>query len=195
MKPYSEACDQNRDPILAVIEPLCRDRRAVLEIGSGSGQHAVYFARNMPHLLWYTSDLPEHHAGIKMWLREAALDNTPPPLPLDVTGPDWPRIPVDAVFSANTLHIMHWEAVAALFEGGGRLLPAAGLLMLYGPFNYGGAYTSPSNARFDQWLKTRDPHSGIRDFEAVDRLARQQGLILHGDYPMPANNRILCWRR
>ena len=195
MKPYSEACEQNRDPILKVIDPLFRDRRAVLEIGSGSGQHAVYFARRLPHLVWQTSDLPHCHAGIEAWLREAGLENTPPPLPLDVCQRDWPPADVDAVFSANTLHIMHWPAVEALFEGVGRLLPEAGLLVVYGPFNYRGAYTSPSNARFDQWLKSRDPGGGIRDFEALDRLARRAGLGLQQDFAMPANNRILCWRR
>lgn len=195
MKPYSEACEQNRKPILAVIEPLFRGCSAVLEIGSGSGQHAVYFARKLPHLVWHTSDLQENHAGIEVWLQEAGLGNTRSPLPLDVRQPRWPQVEADAVFSANTLHIMHWPHIESMFAAIGRLLPPSGLLVLYGPFNYRGNYTSQSNARFDQWLKARDPDSGIRDFEAVDRLAQLAGLTLQRDYAMPANNRVLCWRR
>ena len=195
MKPYAEACDQNRDPILAVIEPLFAASRAVLEIGSGTGQHAVYFARRMPHLIWHTSDLLQYHPGILQWLEEAGLPNTRPPLVLDVTQATWPELSVDAVFSANTAHIMGWPAVRALFRGVGRMLPAGGLFVLYGPFNYDGSYTSESNARFDQWLKDRDPASGIRDFEALDRLADAAGMALEEDYQMPVNNRTLVWRR
>jgi len=195
MKPYSEACDQNRDPILAVIAPLFADRRRILEIGSGTGQHAVYFAARMPHLVWQTSDLEESHPGIRSWLVEAGLPNTPPPLVLDVSRDLWPDSGADAVFSANTTHIMHWPQVEALFAGVGRLLPAGGLFVLYGPFNYHGCYTSESNARFDAWLKARDPGSGVRDFDDLDRLARGAGMSLVEDVAMPANNRTLCWRR
>ena len=195
MKPYAEACDQNRDPILAVIEPLFASCRRVLEIGSGTGQHAVYFARRMPHLTWYTSDLPEYHPGILQWLDEAGLPNTPPPLTLDVTQSEWPQLSVDAAFSANTAHIMDWTAVQAMFRGVGELLPPGGAFALYGPFNYGGQYTSESNARFDQWLKARDPASGIRDFEALDDLAGAVAMELEQDYPMPVNNRTLVWRK
>jgi cyclopropane fatty-acyl-phospholipid synthase-like methyltransferase len=195
MKPYAEACDQNRDPILAVIEPLLTACRDVLEIGSGTGQHAVYFAGRMPHLVWHTSDLPEHHSGIRQWLDEAALPNTRAPLVLDVTQAAWPELSVDAVFSANTAHIMGWAAVQAMFRGLPRVLSAGGRFVLYGPFNYGGSYTSESNARFDQWLKARDPASGIRDFEALDRLAEAAGMVLEQDHPMPVNNRTLVWRR
>lgn len=195
MKPYSESCVQNRDPILSVIEPLFRDRKDLLEIGSGTGQHAVYFAARMPHLTWHTSDLDENHAGIRAWLDEAALPNTTGPLVLDVSSNHWPDLEVDAVFSANTTHIMHLEEVVALFDGVGRLLRKEGLFCLYGPFNYGGQYTSESNARFDEWLHERDPLSGIRDFDDLDRLAVQAGMRLEHDYAMPANNRILCWRK
>lgn len=195
MKPYSESCDQNREPILSVIEPLFRSSRQVLEIGSGTGQHAVYFAARMPHLTWHTSDRPGNHAGIRAWLDEAALPNTTGPLALDVMSSPWPDIEIDAVFSANTTHIMHAEEVVALFEGVGRLLRKEGLFCLYGPFNYGGNYTSESNARFDEWLHERDPLSGIRDFDDLDRLAGQVGMHLVDDFAMPANNRILCWRK
>lgn len=194
-KPHSESCDQNRAPIFEILRPLFADRRAVLEIGSGTGQHAVHFAAAMPHLIWHTSDRTENHAGIRLWLEEAGLANARPPLLLDVAQPEWPRVEVDAVFSANTAHIMHWPAVVALFSGVGALLPPGGLFALYGPFNYGGRFTSESNAHFDRWLKQRDPASGVRDFEALDALAKLAGMVLAEDFAMPANNRILCWRR
>ena len=195
MKPYSESCDQNRNPIFSIIEPLFRGRRSVLEIGSGTGQHAVHFAAKMPHLTWHTSDLPENHAGIRAWLDEAALPNISGPVALDVSSRPWPDLETDAVFSANTVHIMHWKEVVALFAGVGDLLGRDGLFCLYGPFNYGGNYTSESNARFDEWLHARDPLSGIRDFDDLDRLAGTSGLQIEHDYAMPANNRLLCWRK
>ncbi|WP_321528799.1 DUF938 domain-containing protein [Sedimenticola selenatireducens] len=195
MKPYSESCDQNRDPILSVIQPLFAELTRVLEIGSGTGQHAVYFAAAMPHLTWHTSDCLEYHDGIRLWLEEAALPNVRPPLQLDVARSVWPSLDVEAVFSANTAHIMHWPEVEAMFAGVGGLLPAGGLFALYGPFNYQGRFTSDSNARFDGWLKQRDPAMGVRDFEALDCLANAAGMALMQDFEMPANNRILCWRR
>lgn len=195
MKPYAESCDQNREPILSVIQPLFGDLTRVLEIGSGTGQHAVYFAARMPHLTWCTSDCPEYHAGIRLWLEEAALPNVREPLHLDVARSVWPALEVDAVFSANTAHIMHWPEVEAMFAGVGDLLPVGGLFVLYGPFNYHGQFTSDSNARFDSWLKQRDPAMGVRDFEALDGLAREAGMSLLNDFDMPANNRILCWQR
>lgn len=195
MKPYAESCDRNRDPILSVILPLLSECRAVLEIGSGTGQHAVYFAGKMPHLLWHTSDREEYHAGIRLWLEEARMANVRPPLLLEVTQSPWPDVAVDAVFSANTAHIMHWHEVEAMFRGVGELLSDQGLLLLYGPFNYQQRYTSESNQRFDAWLKSRDPLGGIRNFEDVDRLANEAGMVLRGDFAMPANNRILFWQK
>ncbi len=194
-KPFAESCAQNRDPILAVLRELFADRRQVLEIASGTGQHAVYFGAALAHLTWQTSELTENHAGIRAWLDEAALDNVLPPVALDVNDADWPVAEVDAVFNANTVHIVGWPAVQRLFAGVGRVLAPGGLLCLYGPFNYGGAFTSESNARFDGWLKARDPVSGIRDFEALDRLAQAQGLVLERDIEMPVNNRTLVWHR
>ncbi len=195
MKPYSEACERNRDPIFAVIQPLLAARRAVLEIGSGTGQHAVYFAAKLPHLIWHTSDREMYHAGIQLWLDEAALENVRPPLALDVTQTPWPAMTVDAVYSANTTHIMHWPEVEAMFAGVGGLLPAGGIFLLYGPFNDHGCYTSDSNRRFDEQLKSRDPLSGIRDADALDRLAQQAQMQARGDVAMPANNRILWWEK
>lgn len=193
-KPYSIACERNRDPILAVLRRHFADRRSVLEIGSGTGQHAVHFALALPHLNWQTADRPEYLPGIRAWLEDAALPNTPVPLELDVTGA-WPSGIYDAVFSANTLHIMSWAEVEALFRGLPALLKADARLAIYGPFNYGGQFTSASNAAFDASLKMQAPHMGIRDFEAVQALASGIGFELVEDVAMPANNRCLAWAR
>lgn len=145
-------------------------------------------------MLWQTSDREEYHAGIHAWLRDAGLDNVLAPLVLDVDDV-WPDESYDAVFSANTAHIMSWPQVQRFFEAVGQVLQTGGIFALYGPFNYGGRYSSESNANFDQWLKQRDPLSGVRDFEALDGLADAAGLVLRNDYEMPANNRILVWTK
>ena len=193
-KPHSPYCERNRQPILEVLQRHFSGRRRVLELGSGTGQHAVYFAAALPQLTWQTSDVPENLPGIRLWLEEARLPNLPPPLPLDVSGP-WPQGPYDAVFSANTLHIMSWEEVRRLFGRLSGVLAADATLAIYGPFNYGGRFTSPSNAEFDATLRARAAHMGIRDFEAVDELARALRLELVEDCAMPANNRTLVWLR
>lgn len=195
LKPFAESCDENREPILSVIQPLLIDRYSVFEIGSGTAQHAVYFARQMPHLVWHTSDCVEYHEGINMWLQEAGLGNTRNPVVLDVSTSDWPRQEFDAVFSANTAHIMHWHDVESMFSGIGSVLCSGGCFFLYGPFNYNNRYTSESNARFDNWLKNRDPESGIKNFEDLDKLAQHAGMQLKNDFKMPANNRILYWEK
>ena len=196
MKPFAESCEQNRAPILAVLREQLGDVRRLLEIGSGTGQHAVYFGAAMPHLLWHTSDLAEHHPGIRAWLEEAQLSNVRPPLALDVgDAAAWPGDAYDAVFTANTVHIMGETEVADLFAGVGGILNSGGRFLIYGPFNYGGRYTSDSNARFDQWLKARDPRSGIKDLDWLRTLADQAALVLDEDIEMPVNNRILVWRR
>lgn len=194
MKPFSQSSEENKDPILAVLREVFATHHRVLEIGSGTGQHAVYFARHLPHLFWQPSELAENLSGVAAWLDDAGLTNAATPLLLNVEQA-WPDISADAVFSANTAHIMAWPQVEAMFAGVGALLPAEGVFALYGPFNYDGRYTSDSNARFDQWLKTRDPLSGVRDFEAVDALARAVGMTLAHDYTMPANNRTLVWHK
>ncbi|MEO6696752.1 MAG: DUF938 domain-containing protein [Gammaproteobacteria bacterium] len=195
MKPYSEACDQNKGPILKVLREVFSDRSRVLEIGSGTGQHAVYFGMQLPHLVWQTSDLAGHHAGIMMWLEEYQPANVRQPFHLNVAEDAWPDENFDAVFSANTAHIMSWPQVERMFAGVGLTLPVNGVFALYGPFNYRGCYTSDSNARFDQWLKARDAASGIRDFEALNGLAHAQAMVLLKDYEMPVNNRTLVWRK
>lgn len=193
-KPFAAACERNRDPILAVLRAFFADRRHVLELGSGTGQHAVHFAAAMPHLVWQASDRPEHLPGIRAWLDDAALPNTLPPLALDVTGP-WPAGPFDAVYSANTLHIMAWPEVEALFAALPAVTTPDAKLAIYGPFNTGGRFTSASNAAFDAELKARAPHMGIRDTAEVDALAAKAGFTLVDDIAMPANNRTRLWQR
>jgi len=198
--PNAPSCERNRDPILAVLQRFFANRREVLEIGSGTGQHAVYFAAAMPWLRWQCSDRAENLPGIALWLEHASLPNTPAPVELDVARGPWPRSHAsegrfDAVFSANTLHIMGWPQVEAFFAGLAGVLADDATLVVYGPFNYGGDYTSDSNRDFDGWLKARDPQSAIRDFESVDALAQAIGLRLVDDIAMPANNRCLVWRR
>lgn len=194
-KQFSAACERNRDPILSILRDVLADRKTVLEIGSGTGQHAVYFGAQLPHLSWQTSDRVQNHPSIHDWLQEARLPNVLPPLALDVESDGWPETQFDAVYSANTCHIMPWSAVQAMFAGIGRVLQAGGVVCIYGPFNYGGAFTSASNAQFDASLKAQAAHMGIRDFEAVNALAAGQGLALQADHAMPANNRLLVWRR
>jgi SAM-dependent methyltransferase len=191
-KPYSDACDQNKTPILAVIAPLFREVSRVLEVGSGTGQHAVHFAAALPHLIWQTSDVPANLPGIRLWLAEAALPNLPPPLPLDVLG-DWPAGPFGGVFSANTAHIMGEREVAAMFLGVGQVLSPGGRFALYGPFRVAGRHTSESNARFDAALRARDPRMGVRDLEDLQRWGEDAGLRLMDDVTMPVNNRTLMW--
>lgn len=193
IKSFSEACERNQEPILAQLRELFAQSRLVLEIGSGTGQHAVYFARALPYLTWQPSDLIDRHSSIRGWREEAALPNLNEPVLLDVNQARWPGIHFDAVFSANTLHIMSLPDVEKMLAGIGARLPAGGVLAVYGPFNYGGQYTSDSNRQFDAWLKSRDPLSGIRDFETIDALAQQQGLRLLRDVALPANNRLIAW--
>lgn len=193
-KPHSPACERNREPILEVLRECFADRRHVLEIGSGTGQHAVHFAAALPQLTWQSSDRRENLPGIRAWLDEAALPNTLAPLELDVTG-NWPAGPFDAVFSANTLHIMDWREVRQLFARLPAILTDDAVLVVYGPFNVDGRYSSDSNAAFDQWLKARGAHMAIRDAEAVDALAAAAGFDLIEDRAMPAHNRCRVWRR
>lgn len=194
-KPRAPACERNREPILAVLRRHFADRHRVLEIGSGTGQHAVYFGAALPHLVWQTSDRVDQHAGIRAWVDEATLPNVLPPLQLDVATSNWPPGGYDAAFSANTLHIMSWPEVNACFAGLGRILTDQARVVIYGPFNVDGRFTSDSNAEFDRWLKARDARMGIRDLAAVDALARAIGLRLVEDLAMPANNRCLIWQR
>lgn len=194
MKSFSEACERNRDPIHGVLKRVFGDRRRVLEIGSGTGQHAAYFAPRLSHLTWQPSDVAENLPGIRLWCEEAQTPGLLEPMELDVDRP-FPPVEADAVFSANTCHIMSWPQVGRMFAGVGSLLPKGGLFALYGPFNYAGQPTSPSNAAFDAGLRRRDPASGLRDAQAIVALAARYGMALEEDNVMPANNRLLVFRR
>jgi len=193
-KPDAPSCLRNREPILGVLREHFADRRTVLEIGSGTGQHAIFFAAALRHLNWQTSEQRESLPGILAWLDEAALPNTPAPLELDVMGA-WPTQRYDAIFSANTVHIMSWANVECMFARLPEVMTGDAVLVIYGPFNYAGHFTSESNATFDAWLKQSGAHRGIRDFEAVDALAGKAGLTLLEDRAMPSNNRCLVWGR
>lgn len=193
-KPSAPSCERNRDPILAVLRTYLADKQHLLEIGSGTGQHAAYFADHFPQLTWQTSERRENLAGICAWLDEAALPNTPAPRELDVSGA-WPDDAFDAVFTANTLHIMGWTDVEQLFAHLPGVTSPGAVLIAYGPFNYEGEFTSESNAAFDLSLRERSSHMGLRDAEAVDVLARRAGFDLIDDVAMPANNRCRVWRR
>ena len=194
-KPFSEACERNSYPILHVIEPLLKGAHHLLEIGSGTGQHAVFFAENLPHLTWHTSDQSINHESILLWLSDSDFANVLPPLALNVLSDPWPQRQFDAIFSANTAHIMPWQAVESMFCGAAKALRQEGVFILYGPFNYHGKFTSTSNQQFEAWLKSQDQAMGIRDFEVVNELASKNGLNLHQDIAMPANNRILVWKK
>ena len=194
MKPFAESSEENKEPILAILRDELANMQRVLEVGSGTGQHAVFFAEQLPHLNWICSDLEENHAGIRMWLEEAALENIEGPLLLDARE-TWPEIEADAVFSANAVHIMSWEAVQGMVRNVGELLTSGGKMYLYGPFMYDGQHTAESNARFDTWLKDRDPQSGVRDVTELSQLLDEQQMSLANDYEMPANNRIVVWQK
>jgi SAM-dependent methyltransferase len=192
--PFSQACENNKDPILALISNYFNTPGRVLEIGGGTGQHATYFASNMPWLVWQSSDVPESVATLNLRLTTAALSNLPPAIALDVTQDALLLCQFDYLFSANTLHIMPESAVTDFFKFSSRVLLQGGILAVYGPFKYSGKFTSASNADFDLRLKNRNPVSGIRDFEHIASLAKSNGLQLLEDYPMPANNQMLIWR-
>lgn len=193
-KPFAESSEQNKQVILQVLQQLFTIPGEVLEIGSGTGQHAVHFTQHMPHVMWQPTDRADQIPGMKLWFDEVTHQRIKQPLELDVTR-DWPAQLFDYVFTANTLHIVSWPAVQAMFAGASNVLKPGGLFAQYGPFNYGGQFTSESNARFDVWLKDRDPQSGIRNFEDLESLARQHTMTLHSDHEMPVNNRILVWRK
>lgn len=194
-KPFSQACENNKAPILAVLQRVFTDPITVWEIATGTGQHAVYFAGALPQLIWQPTDLAPNLSGMSLWFDEAGLNNILPPLTLDVRDDPWPCDSLEAVFTANSLHIMSWEEVETLFNRLDRYLLPGAVFCSYGPYNVGGEYTSESNARFDVWLKTQNPLSAIRDLDALGRLADAAGIDLLEDNAMPANNKLLIWRK
>lgn len=192
--PFSQACENNKLPILDILANVFSDRSTVLEIGSGTGQHAVYFAEQLPQLIWQPSDQKENLDGIQLRLNTQPQNNLCPAIELDVSQGDWP-LGFDAVFSANTAHIMPWEICQTMLREVAQRLPENGIFSLYGPFNYDGNYTSDSNKKFDSWLKNIAEHQGIRDFETVNKIIFDEGMHLLQDYSMPANNRLLVWKK
>jgi SAM-dependent methyltransferase len=193
IKPFSQACEINKNPILDVLKDVFHDRQSVLEVASGTGQHAVYFGAHLPHLSWQTSDIQQNIDGIRAWITEARLPNVLAPLTLDVNDTIWPVGKFDAIFNANTVHIISSQEVQRLFNHIARVIVPGAIVCFYGPYNYNQQFTSESNARFDASLKARDPKSGIRDFEAINTLAASHGFTLQKDVEMPSNNRLLVW--
>jgi len=192
-RPFSESSEQNKHVIFKTIKPYLSDVGQVLEIGSGTGQHAIHFASMVPELIWQTSDLVENLPAINAWINDSQLLNLPEPIELDVSS-RWINKYYDLIYSANTFHIMNHDQVEQCLLRCTACLNAGGYLIIYGPFNYDGKYTSASNEQFDSWLKSRDPQSGIKHFEWINQLAGESGLQLVSDTAMPANNRILIWQ-
>ena len=191
-KPFAPSCQRNQQVILDVLKnTINSDHGNLLEIGSGTGQHAVFMAPHFSQLQWHTSDLLENHAGIKMWLADSASHNISLPIEFESGTSDFPDIDVDIVFTTNTLHIMSWQNVKTLIKQLGMHLKPGAQIVIYGPFNYKGQFTSGSNAQFDLWLKKQEQHRGIRDFESIVNLMSDAAIILKDDIEMPANNRIL----
>jgi len=195
MLPFSEACERNKAPILGVLKTAFADRSHVLEIGSGTGQHAVYFAHHLPHLTWHPTELSTGLANLAKRIKLEGGPNLSSPELLDVRQEQWPLRSVDAIFTANTFHIMSWPEVIATYRGVGVVLCAGGVMCIYGPFRYGGQYTSESNRQFDRTLRERNPESGLRDIELIVELANTSGLTLVNDHDLPANNRLLVFRK
>lgn len=197
-KPFSPACERNQQPILEVLQQYISpdDSIRLLEIGAGTGQHAVYLAPKFPNMHWIVSDVKYHHPGIKQWLKGAAQPNIHGPETLQVGKDDFPgKRPYDAVFSANTLHIMSWKLDKTMFKMLGKRLREGCLVFFYGPFNYDGKYISESNREFDEFLKSRDDKSGIRNFEDVVASMEKNDFALLKDHEMPANNRLIVFRK
>lgn len=194
-KPFSQACENNKQPILNVLQSVFTQPCELLEIGSGTGQHAVFLAAHLPHISWQPTEMEQNIPGLQRWIDEAKLNNLKQPITLSVADRPWPQTSCEAVFTANTLHIMSWSMVEVFFTRLGEYLQPAGIFCSYGPFNKKGEYTSASNAQFDQWLHDRDSDSGIRDLEALIELANKNGISLIEDISMPANNQCLIWKK
>jgi cyclopropane fatty-acyl-phospholipid synthase-like methyltransferase len=193
--PFSQACENNKQVILEILERLLKDGDQVLELAGGTGQHCVHFATNLPNLHWQSSDIPSNVDNLNLRLADAKLANLPAAITIDVNHPFWTSDRPTAIFSANSLHIMSADSVENFFKGIGETLQADGTLIVYGPFKYAGGFTSESNEGFDHWLKDRDPTSGLRDFEWVNDLATKANLTLIEDNAMPANNQLLVWKK
>ena len=197
MKRHAAATDRNREPILGVLtRVLTGGTKNVLELASGTGQHAVYFASQLPHVIWQPSDPdPAARQSIAAWIAEAGLPNVRPPIVLDAADDAWPVERADALVCINMVHIAPWSAALGLFAGAARLLPPDGVLFLYGPYRFAGAFTAPSNEAFDRSLRDQDPAWGVRDVDDLEAAAAARGLVLEDVVAMPANNHCLIFRR
>ena len=195
MKQFAPSCERNKDEILQVLQEALPPSGVVLEVGSGTGQHAVYFAQHLPQVIWQPTDLKPNLASIRAWSDEAKLANVRAPLELDLLSGSWPLTSVDAAVCINTVHIVSWPGVENLFAGIGRILRPGGVMYVYGAYRYASRPLESSNEEFDRWLKARDPVSGVRDFEAVNTLAQRHGLQLTQDRAMPGNNRSIWWTK
>lgn len=193
--PVAEACLRNQKPIADALQQLLPEPSFVLEIGSGTGQHAHYMTRHLGGVTWQPSDVSRALDGINAWRLYSDNERFLPPLVLDVAQDLWPVKQVDAVFSANVIHYISWPHVRHMLAGIGRVLRQNGLALFYGPFNYEGQFTSDGNQQLDGWLRERDPESGIKDFEQVILSARKEKLRLLNDIAMPANNRLLVFQK
>ncbi len=195
-KPYSAAAERNKTPILEVLKLyITEDNKRLLEVGTGTGQHAVSLAPHFPHLQWVATDRSSYLPGIKQWIEEAKVPNVKGPYEFEVGKSEFPRPAFDLVFTANTFHIMSWKECKTLMKLLGQHLSEGAAVFIYGPFNYHGAYTSKSNEDFDAGLRQHDPASGIRAFEDVTNNMTKNGFLLSGDHEMPANNRLLVFTR
>jgi SAM-dependent methyltransferase len=193
VKQFAPSYERNKDLILPVLQEVLPESGVVLEIGSGTGQHAAFFAARLPRLVWQPTDLATNLPSIALWQAEAGLSNLRAPLELDLLSDGWPVTSAQAVVCINTVHIVSWQGVENLFTGAGRLLSPGGVMFVYGAYRYATRPLELSNEDFDRWLKARDPASGVRDFEAVNALAQKNGLTLAGDRAMPGNNRCIWW--
>ena len=193
-KPFSQACENNQHPILLILQKYLKGAEKILEVGSGTGQHAFYFANHFPNISWQTSDLLCNHQGINAWIKESAHKNIKAPFFLDVTDKtSWPKQCYDVIFSANTCHIMSWEGVGAMFALVGSHLKSQGYFFCYGPFNRDGKFTSPSNQSFDASLRKQNEKMGLRNLEEITKLAHANAFTLNKIHTMPANNMMLVF--
>lgn len=193
-KPYALSCDKNSEPILQVLKPYLKNISSLLEIGAGTGQHAVYMAPHFKNMTWTLSDLEDRHEGISLWLKDFPRANVRGPIEYEAGQTDWPSGDFDAVFTANTLHIMSWQQCLNLFDDLMKL-PQGAYAFIYGAFNYNGEFTSESNKKFNDWLESKFPAGGIRDFEKVESELKDRNFILIEDHEMPANNRLLTFQK
>jgi cyclopropane fatty-acyl-phospholipid synthase-like methyltransferase len=194
-KPFSQACENNKEPILEVLNQYLVGKEYILEIGSGTGQHARYFADNLPNIVWQTSDVQENHLGIEAWIRNSQYNNILSPLPLNVNHTHfWPTDSFDTIFTANTMHIMSWPEVQLMFKLIAACLNDNGTFFSYGPYNQNGDFTSPSNKEFDSYLRSRNPNMGLRDLGDVEDAANQNQIALKHVHAMPANNMLLVFQ-